>query len=59
MNKMTFAAAVIRFIFHASYSEEMSATGWYAAFAVVMWAVPHWLALYSPRTAAAQPEHIY
>lgn len=29
MNKMTFAAAVICFSFsHASYSEEMSATGW-------------------------------
>lgn len=51
MNKMTFAAAVICFSFsHASYSEEMSATGWYAASsAVVSWAVPHWLAeLYSP-----------
>ncbi|VEA38219.1 membrane protein [Salmonella enterica subsp. enterica] len=51
MNKMTFAAAVVCFSFsHASYSEEMSATGWYAASsAVVSVAVPHWLAeLYSP-----------
>ncbi|EBZ6516327.1 hypothetical protein ED485_08170 [Salmonella enterica subsp. enterica serovar Stanley] len=37
MNKMTFAAAVICFSFsHASYSEEMSATGWYAASSAVV-----------------------
>ncbi|EDR3446053.1 STM0539 family protein [Salmonella enterica subsp. enterica serovar Javiana] len=35
MNKMTFAAAVVCFSFsHASYSEEMSATGWYAVVSV-------------------------
>ncbi|EEK1051819.1 STM0539 family protein [Salmonella enterica subsp. enterica serovar Enteritidis] len=35
MNKMTFAAAVICFSFsHASYSEEMSATGWSAVVSV-------------------------
>lgn len=37
MNKMTFAAAVVCFSFsHASYSEEMSATGWYAASSAVV-----------------------
>ncbi|ENN2263913.1 STM0539 family protein, partial [Salmonella enterica] len=37
MNKMAFAAAVVCFSFsHASYSEEMSATGWYAASSAVV-----------------------
>ncbi|EEM2035431.1 STM0539 family protein [Salmonella enterica] len=37
MNKMTFAAAVVCFSFsHASYREEMSATGWYAASSAVV-----------------------
>ncbi len=60
MNKMTFAAAVICFSFsHASYSEEMSATGWYTASSAVVSVGSSALVsgVYSPRTAAARPEH--
>ncbi len=60
MNKMTFAAAVVCFSFsHASYSEEMSATGWYAASSAVVSVGSSALVsgIILSRTAAAQPEY--